>query len=95
MHIIEEIKMDSTGRINISKLFDKAPKEVLVLYDDGEHAVYFRDDCGDEWAALQRKVDSKNRVVLPTWIRNKTGSVFHIVTDSKEKHRLMAKKPVS
>ena len=91
MHILDEIRVDSSGRIGIAKLFDKVPGEVLVIFDDIEKALFFMASNG-EWPSTQRKVDSKNRVVLPKRIREKTGDEFYLIPESKEKHCLLAKK---
>ena len=91
MHIVGEIKVDSSGRSNISKLFDEVPKEVLVLFDDNEKAIFLRESRGD-WPSVQRKVDSKNRVCLPSWLRDKLGGEFYLTPESKERHCLLVKK---
>jgi len=94
MQIIEEIEVDSSDRILITKLFDKnkMPKEVLVLYDTEEKAIFFRGDIQGEWSSVQRKVDSKNRVTLPKWIIEKLGREYYLVDDSKSRHHLLIKK---
>lgn len=90
MHILDEIKADSSGRISITKLFDEVPREVLVLFDTEEKALFFWESKGD-WPKVQRKVDSKGRVALPEWFK-KLGDEFYLVPESKEKHCLLVKK---
>ena len=91
MQILDEIKVDSVGRVCITKLFDEVPREVLVIFDDMEKAVFFIASDG-EWPSTQRKVDSKNRVALPKRVREKAGDEFYLVPQSKENHCLLAKK---
>ena len=91
MHVLDEIRVDGAGRICITNVFDEMPKEVLILYDTEENAVYFRGDITGDWSAAQRKIDSKNRVILPKWIRDKTGDEFYLTPESKQKHCLVAK----
>ena len=91
MYILDEIKVDSAGRVNVSKLFDEVPREVIILCDTKEKAIFFRECVQDDWLAVQRKVDSKNRITLPKWIRAKFGEVYYLVPDSKERHCLLAK----
>ncbi|MBR3172610.1 hypothetical protein IKF21_01685 [Candidatus Saccharibacteria bacterium] len=92
MHVIDEIKADAAGRISIAKLFDEMPSEVLVLYDTEERAIFLRGDITGDWSVAQRKVDSKNRIVLPKWMRERLGDEYYLVSDSKERHYLLVKK---
>ena len=91
MYVLKEIRMDNVGRICISQLFDEIPKEVLVLYDTEKNALFFRGNFVGDWPSAQRKVDSKNRVVIPKWIRDKTGDEFYLVPESKRDHCLLIK----
>lgn len=92
MHILEEIRLDAVGRLNIAKVFEEIPERVLVLYDTEQRAIFFRGDIVGEWATVQRKVDSKNRIVLPKWMRDKLGDEYYVVDDSREVHYLLVKK---
>ncbi|MBR2841547.1 hypothetical protein IKE80_02085 [Candidatus Saccharibacteria bacterium] len=92
MYIIDEVRVDKSGRINIGMLFDEMPKKVLVLYDTEKKALFFRGDPEDEWATAQRGVDGKHRVTLPKWMRDRLGTEFYVTDSSKKEHFLLVEK---
>ena len=92
MKITGIVKLDTSGRINISRLFETVPEKVLVVFDTDELKVIFFDatTIGSGWQADDiRKVDEKCRVCLPKWLREELGDEYLITTDCSKEHYLL------
>lgn len=92
MHIIGRIQADNAGRIAISKLFDKPPKRVLVVFDTSTKKLFFVDTNSEKKTTGSIAVDHKGRVCLPKWILEELGKEYFITEDYKEEPYLLPKK---
>ena len=92
MYIVEKMKVDRTGRIQISRLFEEIPEEVVPIFDTESRKLIFAvaEEGGSQ--LNKRKADSKGRVCLPRWMIDSLGEGFFLTTDSLEEHCLLPEK---
>ena len=90
MQIIKRIKADKAGRILLSKFFAEMPEWVVVTFDTDTKNLYFTETNSND--PLGYKVDSKNRLYLPTWLREEVGEGFIICPEGIEKRYLIPSK---
>ena len=73
MHTVGIKRFDAQGRIVISDLFKKGnmPKEVYVMFNTNTADIEIIDAEKTNFDnVIKQKVDSKNRVCIPAWLRD-------------------------
>lgn len=74
MYIIAINDVDKSGRVNVNGLFGakKVENVVLAVDVDTEQIEVIPVD-GEPAFGVVQKIDDKNRLILPTWVRNELG----------------------
>ena len=92
MYVTGRIRVDNAGRIVITKIFDKIPKRVMVVFDTSTKKLFFIESNSKKKTAGSRVVDPKGRVCLPRWILEELGKEYYITENCKKEHYLLPKK---
>ena len=89
MYLLNILELDAAHRLNVSSLFKEAsviPKEVAIVFDTESKCLLIEDvnnpwllDDPDWVGAPVRKLDSKGRLCLPSWIRKEFGDKYLVV----------------
>ena len=92
MHIIEKVKVDGAGRLSLTKVFAKVPREVIVSFEPKSKKLVFTEIPENDNVAATRKIDSKNRVSLPKWLLEELGEEYYICSESVGEHYVLPSK---
>ena len=80
MYIVGTTEMDSQGRINVNRLFgNKKIQNAIVTIDPEEEAILLHPildnlEEADIAFGIPSKIDDKNRLTIPKWVRNELGT---------------------
>ncbi len=81
MYIIDEIAIDSAGRIALNSYFNGKPlKEVGIAYDTETHEIVI-EPWDKKRGLLYRKIDSKKRLSINQLLKFINGKIYLIVDE--------------
>lgn len=95
MYIISVNNLDKAGRVNVNGLFGAEKVENVVLaVDVGIEQIEVVPVSADEKPAFGviQKIDEKNRLVLPLWIRNELQGCKKICLVAEDDRRFLSPK---